>query len=388
VKDVFVVGVGQTPVVRATSQRAHDFAVRAVDAALSNAGVDPSDIGALYVGNMTSGILSSQTQLAALIAEHAKLGHTEALGIEAACASGSAAMRMGYLAVASGVHDAVIVCGTEQLTHTDKQEATRALATAADYELESSRQETFVSLNARLMRQYLDKYKLSAELLAGFSITAHGNAIHNPNALFHKAITLSDYIASRIVFDPLRLFDISPICDGAAAIVLASRSVVSGLGNVSRVRVAASTVATSPVALARRSEPLELTAVAHATKTALEQAGISRNQLSLLELHDAYTIMTALSLEAGGFAERGTAWQLARDGRISLQGDIPISTFGGLKARGHPVGATGAYQLVEAYLQLTGTAGANQIANAEFALAQNMGGTATTVINHILQRLD
>jgi acetyl-CoA C-acetyltransferase len=297
-------------------------------------------------------------------------------------------MRMGYLAVASGVHDAVIVCGTEQLTHTDKEAATRALATAADYELESSRQETFVSLNAKLMREYLDKYKLSAEKLAGFAITAHGNAVHNPYALFHKAITLSDYSASRIVFEPLRLFDISPICDGAAAVVLASGSVVRGLGNVSRVRVAASSVATSPVALARRSEPLELTAVAHATKAALEQAGISRDQLSLLELHDAYTIMTALSLEASGFAERGTAWQLARDERISLQGDVPISTFGGLKARGHPVGATGVYQLVEAYLQLTGTAGANQIPNAEFALTQNMGGTATTVINHILQRLD
>jgi acetyl-CoA C-acetyltransferase len=387
VKEVYLVGVGQTPVMRAQSERVHDLAVSAVDAALAHAQVDPADVGALYIGNMTAGILSSQTQLAALVAEHAALAHGEALSVEAACASGSAAMRMGYLAVASGAHDAVVVCGAERLTHADKQTVTRALATAADYELESSRQETFISLNARLMREYIAKYKVPAERLAGFSITAHENALSNPHALFHKAISLDDYVGSRVVSDPLRLFDVSPICDGAAAVVLASREVLNGARNGSRVRVAASCVATSPMALARRDEPLELSAVAHATKAALAQAGITRSQLSLLELHDAYTIMTALSLESAGFAAPGTAWQLARDERISRSGDLPISTFGGLKARGHPVGATGVYQLVEAYLQLTGAAGANQIENAEFALTQNIGGTASTVVNHILQRV-
>jgi acetyl-CoA C-acetyltransferase len=389
VQDVFVVGAGQTPVGRGLKNPVHKLAALAIDRSLDDAGIDPLDIGALYVGNMTSGILSQRTQLGAVIAEQSRLPAIEALSTEAACASGSAAMRLGQMAIASGTHDAVVVCGAEQLTHVDKVAATKALASAADFDLESSRDETFVSLNATLMRLYLEKYGLDADSVAGFSITAHRNAVTNPNALFRKAITPEDYCASRIVAAPLRLYDISPICDGAAAIVLANRAVVGSLGVGKRglVKVAASSAATMPVALARRNDPLDLVAVREANKRALQQAKIELSQLDLLELHDAYTVMTALCLEAGGFAKPGQAWTLARDDRIARDGDMPISTFGGLKARGHPVGATGVYQLVEAYLQLTDNAGPNQVRGAEFALTQNIGGTASTVINHILQRI-
>lgn len=387
--EVYVVGIGRTPVTRGVEHRPAQLAADAVRQCLSESGLEPEAVNALYLGNMTSGILSGQLQLAALVAEHSGLSGIEALTTEAACASGSAAMRAGYIAIAGGMHKAVVVCGTEQLAHADKGSATRALATAADYELESSRDETFVTLNARLMRLYLERYGIEADKLSGFSITAHANAMTNPGALFHKRITPEDYCAARVVADPLRLYDVSPICDGAAAVLLVDAGTARSLtAGGARVRVAASSVATMPLALANRADPLDLTAVRQATAAALRQAGIALAQIDLAELHDAYTIMTTLSLEACGYAQPGRGWELSAAARTGLHGDLPIATFGGLKARGHPVGATGVYQIVEACLQLRGQAGENQVANAQFALTQNVGGTASTVINHILQRVD
>ncbi|MGD8808587.1 MAG: beta-ketoacyl synthase N-terminal-like domain-containing protein [Gammaproteobacteria bacterium] len=386
--EVFVVGIGRTPVTRGINHRPAEIAVAAVSDCLADSGIAPGDIDALYVGNMTSGILSDQLQLGALIAERSGLPGLEALTVEAACASGSAALRMGYMAIAGGMHRAVVVCGTEQLAHADRHLATSALATAADYELESSRNENFVSLNATLMRLYLERYRIAADRLSGFSITAHHNAMTNPFALFHKPITAEDYCASRIVVEPLRLYDISPICDGAAAVILANPEVARNLiRNAAAVRVAGSSVATMPLALANRADPLDLAAARQATQAVLRQAGIGRDHIDLFEPHDAYTIMTALSLEACGYADPGQGWRLADPEFSGLRGELPITTFGGLKARGHPVGATGVYQIVEACLQLRGDAGENQVPDAEFALAQNVGGTASTVINHVLQRV-
>ncbi|HMB74613.1 MAG TPA: thiolase domain-containing protein [Gammaproteobacteria bacterium] len=386
-REVFVVGIGRTPVTRGGDHRPAQLAASAVRQCLDDAGFEPADVDALFVGNMASGILSSQLQLAALVAEHSGLPGVEALTLEAACASGSAAMRMGYMAIAGGMHRSVVVCGTEQLAHADKHSAAAALATAADYELESSRNETFVTLNATLMRLYLERYRLEADKLSGFSITAHANAAGNPLALFRKSIMPEDYCASRIVSEPLRLYDISPICDGAAAVLLTDAEVARTLArHGATVRVAASSVATMPLALAKRSDALDLAAARQAAEAAFRQAGVDRSRMDLFELHDAYTIMTALSLEACGYAAPGEGWRLAGDEHTGLRGELPIATLGGLKARGHPVGATGVYQIVEACLQLRGAAGENQIPGAEFALTQNVGGTASTVINHILHR--
>ena len=387
-REVFIAGIGQTPVTRGQNKRPERLGADAVRAAIADADLPAGDIDALFVGNMTSGILSNQTQLAALIAEQSGLSGLEAMTIEAACASGSAALRTGFMSVAGGMHDAVIICGTEQLAHADKSDATRALATAADYELESSRDETFVSLNATLMRLYLERYRLESDQLAGFAITAHENALTNPNAVFHKRISKADYCAARTVVEPLRLYDVSPICDGAAAVVLASGDVARQLvGQGAAIQVVASSVATMPLALTNRNDPLDLTAVREGTVAAFEQAGITPGHIDLYEPHDAYTIMTALSLEASGYAAPGRGWELSDPVRTGLRSDLPITTFGGLKARGHPVGATGVYQVAEAVMQLRGEAGKNQVADAEFALTQNVGGTASTVVNHILQRV-
>jgi len=278
----------------------------------------------------------------------------------------------------------VVICGIEQMTHVDRDTVTRALATAADQELEG---ESFLSLNAQLMRAYMDKYGVRAEDFAPFAVTAHHNAVTNPNALLRREIDLDGYLASRVVSDPVRLFDASPICDGSAAIVLASAEAAAALGRAPRVQIVASSAATAPLALSRRSDPLKLEAVEASTERALAQARVKRGELDLFELHDAYTIMSILTLESAGFAAHGTASRLAAEGRLALDGDLPIATFGGLKARGHPVGATGCYQLAEAYLQLTEAGGANQVRDAELALVQNIGGTGATVVSHVLRRV-
>jgi acetyl-CoA C-acetyltransferase len=388
VRDVHIVGVSQTPVNRDAQIRTRQLAATAVCDALAHSEIPRSRVGALFVGNMTGGILEQQLQLGSLIADYAGLAGIDAVNIEAACASGAAAARMAYMTIAGGMHDVVIVCGFERMMHVEKDTVTQALATASDWELESSRGESFLSLNAKLMRAYMDEYSVSPEQFAPFSINAHRNALENPNAVFHKAIGVNDYLESRIVVDPIRLYDVSPVCNGAAAVVLASDRVAAELRNgAAEVVIAASAAATAPVALERRTNVLHLQAVEAATHDALAQARISRSDIDLFELHDAYTIMSVLALESAGFAEPGTALELGKEGRITLEGDLPVSTMGGLKARGHPVGATGVYQLVEAYLQLSGQAGANQVRDAEVALVQNIGGTAATVVNHVLRRV-
>jgi len=383
VRDVFIAGVGQTPVTKDYNDRGRYLGTAAVKEAIADAGIDPREIGALYVGNMLSGILGNQQQLGGLIADYSGLAGLEALTVEAACASGGAAIRLAYQAIAGGIHDVVVVCGVERMTQVDRDSVTRALATAADWELEGVCGESFLSLNATLMRTYMQKHGVRCERFAPFSITAHRNALTNPKALFHKPLDLDTYVASRIVTDPIRLFDVSPICNGAAALVLVASDVAEA---AARVRIAGSALATAPLALSRRADPLELTAVGSSTRRAMEQARIVHRDIDFFELHDAYTIMTALTLEAAGFADYGAGLEFADEERIGLAGELPLSTFGGLKARGHPVGASGCYQMVEAFLQLTERAGPNQVQGASVALVQNIGGTGATVVSHVLRR--
>jgi acetyl-CoA C-acetyltransferase len=383
---VFIAGVGQTAVTKDPQSRGRYLGAAAVRDALADAGIETKAVGALYVGNMLSGILAQQAQLGGLIADYTGLAGIEAVTVEAACASGGAAVRMAYQAVAGGVHDVVAVCGVERMTHVERDVATRALATAADWELEGVCGESFLSLNATLMRMYMAKHGVAAERFAPFAITAHRNALTNPNALLHKPLDLPTYLESRVITHPIRLFDVSPVCNGASAVILAARHVAESLQRRIRVRIAGSAAATAPLALARRPDPLDLTAVTSSTQKALKQAGVGHDDIDLFEPHDAYTVMTALTLEAAGFARRGAGLDYADAERIGLRGELPLATFGGLKARGHPVGASGCYQIVEAFLQLSERAGPNQVPGAAVALVQNIGGTGATVVSHVLTR--
>jgi acetyl-CoA C-acetyltransferase len=383
---VFIAGVGQTPVTKDHRSRGRYLGAAAVESALADARIATQSVGALYVGNMLSGILAHQQQLGGLIADYTGLAGIEALTVEAACASGGAAIRVAYQAVAGGIYDVVVVCGIERMTHVGRDSVTRALATAADWELEGVCGESFLSLNATLMRAYMETYRVRPERFAPFSIVAHRNALTNPNALLRKALDVETYLAARIVADPIRLFDVSPICNGAAALVLAAPHAIER--GSPRVRIAGSAVATAPLALARRADPLDLSAVTTSTRQVFEQARVTHADVDLFELHDAYTIMTTLTLESAGFAARGAGLDYADVERIGLRGELPLATFGGLKARGHPVGASGCYQMVEAFLQLTERAGANQVPGAGVALVQNIGGTGATVVSHLLRRED
>ncbi|MEZ4860310.1 MAG: thiolase domain-containing protein [Caldilineaceae bacterium] len=384
-RGVSIVGIGQSPVGELWSRSARQIAADAVKAALADANLERAD--ALYVGNMLSGSLLDQEHLATLVADYCGLYGIEAAKVEAACASGAAALRVGMMAVASGFHDVVIVAGVEKMTDTVGKDTTAGLATAADAEYEALHGVSFVGLNALLMQRYMYEYDLPLDAFAGFSINAHRNGANNPNAMFQEPIDLNDYVKAPVIASPINIMDSSPVCDGAAAVILAPTARVSEFTrghHRGAVRILASASATDTLAVHDRRDPLWLEAAYRSSQKAYQLAGVTTADIDLFEVHDAFTIMSALSLEATGFAQRGEGWRMGHPDLIGIQGELPISTMGGLKSRGHPVGATGVYQIVELVQQLTGIAGANQVANARIGMAQNIGGSGATILTHIL----
>lgn len=384
-RNVSIVGIGQSPVGELWNQSAREIAYTAISAAMTDAGIERA--GALFVGNMLSGNLLDQEHLATLVADYCGLQGIEAAKVEAACASGGAALRLGTMAVASGFHDVVIVAGLEKMTDTVGKDTTAGLATAADAEYEALHGVSFVGLNALLMQRYMYEYDLPLDAFAGFSINAHRNGANNPNAMFQEPISREDYIKAPLIATPINIMDSSPVCDGAAAVVLvpSERAHEYTRGHHrGAVQVLASASANDTIAVHDRKDPLFLQAAHLSSHKAYQQAGVTLADIDLFELHDAFTVMSALSLEACGFAERGEGWRWAQDDLIAIDGKLPISTMGGLKSRGHPVGATGVYQVVELVQQLTGQAGANQVRNARIGMAQNIGGSGATIVTHIL----
>jgi acetyl-CoA C-acetyltransferase len=390
-RELAIVGIGQTPVSENWGQSIREIAGEAILYALEDAGLDSTD--GLFIGNMLSGILSKQESLGALLADWVGLKHTEAVKIEAACGSGAAALRMAIMAVGSGELDSAIAAGVEKMTETKGTETTAALATAADADYEIIHGLSFVGINALVMQRYLFEYGWKHTDFAPFSINAHANAMHNPYARLHEEITEKDYKKSRMISDPINLLDASPIGDGAAAVVVVPVEVLhpqlsaSGRDHRPIITISGSAMATDTLAVHSRSDPLWLTAAEKSAKIAYAQAGVTPADIDLFEVHDAFSIMSALSLEACGFAERGQGPRLGLEGMITTKGFIPISTRGGLKARGHPVGATGIYQIVEVVQQLRGEAAGTQVDGARVGMAQNIGGSGATIATHILRAL-
>jgi acetyl-CoA C-acetyltransferase len=381
-RDVSIIGIGQTAVAEHWDRSIRDLAVEAVQKARQDAGIDRVD--ALFAGNMLSGELAGQENLATLIADAAGLLPVEALKIEAACASGGAALRAAYLAVGSGVHDYALVVGVEKMTDHFTDGVTAALALAADADHEAGHGISFVALNAFLMRRYMHEHRVRHEDFAPFSVNSHRNAALNPHAMYRQPITVDDFVRSPVVADPINILDSAGICDGAAALLVCP---VSEARKSRRppVRIAASSCATDTVGLAERRDPLVWQAVADSARLAYAQARVGPKDIDLFEVHDAFTIVSVLTLEACGFADRGSALKLAAEGRIALEGDVPICTLGGLKGRGHPVGASGTYQLVEVVQQLRGEAGEAQVEGARTGMAQSVGGSGSVAVTHILQ---
>ena len=381
-REVAIIGIGQTPIDEHWDKSLRELAGEAIFAALNDAQRTTAD--GLFVGNMLSGMLSKQEHLGALIADWVGLTGIEAVKVEAACGSGAAALRMGLMAVSSGEMDSALVVGVEKMTEGLPVETTEALATAADADYEAAHGLSFVAINALVMQRYLHVYGWQHTDFAPFSINAHANAMHNPNARLHEQITEKDYNRARMVAAPINLLDASPTGDGAAALLLAPVEMLNH-GDKRIIKIIGSASATDTLAVHSRKDPLWLSAGEKSSRKAYAQAGIGPQDIDLFELHDAFSIMSALSLEACGFAERGQGPRLAQEGAILPNGRIPITTLGGLKARGHPVGATGVYQVVEVAQQLRGEAGPTQVQNAKIGMAQNIGGSGATIITHILK---
>ncbi len=379
-RSIAILGIGQTKIDEHWDKSLKELAGEAAFRALEDAGLTRVD--ALFVGNMLSPLIDGQNQLGTLIADWVGLWGAEAAKIEAACGSGAAAFRAGLMAVASGEVETALVVGVEKMTDRAGREVTSALATAADADYEVEQGVSFVGLNALVMRRYMYEYGWKHADFAPFSINAHANALHNPFARLHQPITVEQFEKASMVATPINLLDASPIGDGAAAAVLVPAERVKR----PRVVVAASAAATDTIAIHSRRDPLFLEAAYRSARQAYAQAGITPDQIDVFELHDAFTIMAALSLEACGFAERGQGPRLALEGEIGVQGRIPICTRGGLKARGHPVGATGMYQIVEVVQQLRGECGSTQVPDAQIGMAQNIGGSGATILTHILRR--
>jgi acetyl-CoA C-acetyltransferase len=382
-RKIAIAGIGQTKVDEHWDKSLKELGGEACFAAMQDAGMNKVD--ALFVGNMLAPMVDGQNQLGTFFSDWVGLWGHEAVKVEAACGSGAAALRAGLMAVASGEIGSALVVGVEKMTDKAGHDVTAALATAADADYEVEQGVSFVGINALVMRRYMHEFGWRHVDFAPFSINAHANAMYNPNARLHTEITVEQFEKSNMVSTPINLLDASPIGDGAAAVIIIPAEKVDSAPGQPRIVISGSGAATDTIAVHSRKDPLFLSAAHASAKRAYEMAGVTPNDIDVFELHDAFSIMTALSLEACGFAERGQGPRLGLDNEIRPDGRLPVCTRGGLKARGHPVGATGMYQVVEVIQQLRGECAETQVEGAKIGMAQNIGGSGATVFTHILK---
>jgi len=383
--DVAIIGVGMTPVTSGSGKSLTDLFVEAATQAIEDAGVDRID--SMYVGNMMSGFLQNQEHLGALMVTAMGEEGIPACKVEGACASGGVAANAGVKAVLSGLEGVVLVGAVEKMSGYTTPQVTSGLMMAEDKARVGATGVTFVGLNAMIAREYMQRYNIPHEALAEFPVMCHTNALDNPKAQFHKKISVEDVVHSPLVADPLRLYDCSGIGDGAAALVLTSLEKARKLTD-SPVLISASAVATDRISLYQRPDITTFEASRKAATAAYERAGLGTDDVDVLEVHDAFSVLGIMALEDLGFAPKGAGSRMVKDGECARDGRIPTNTFGGLKARGHPVGASGVYQIAEVALQLSNEAGKCQVPNADVGLAQSVGGIGTTVTVHILKRGD
>src|SRR5512141_1999 len=382
-RQVAILGIGQIKIDEHWDLSLREIGGHAAFAAMQDAGVERVD--ALFVGNMLSPLVNAQNQLGAFFSDWIGLWHQESVKVEAACASGAAAFRAGLIAVSAGDIESALIIGVEKMTDKAGHDVTAALATAADADYEVEQGFSFVGINALIMRRYMHEFGWKHEDFAPFSINAHANAMNNPYARLHEKISVEKFEKSSMVATPINLLDASPTGDGAAAAIIVPAEKVASLKGKPKITVAGSASATDSIAVHSRKDPLFLSAAYLSSRRAYEMAGVTPDDIDVFELHDAFSIMSALSLEACGFAERGQGVRLGLDNEISPTGRVPVCTRGGLKARGHPVGATGMYQIVEVVQQLRGECNGTQVDGAKVGMAQNIGGSGATILTHILK---
>ncbi len=383
-KPIKILGTGMTKFGEHWNKSLVDLAEEAGMKAVKDSNLKLKDLEAIFVGNMLSASVTGQEHLGALVAE--RLGSKiPAVRIEGACASGAMAVHQACLAIASGHYQKVLVIGVEKMTDLSTAEVNRALMGASAEAEEGVNGFTFASLYALMARVYMEKYGLKEKDLAQVAVKNHAHASLNPLAQFPFKVSLKQVLESPLVADPLKVLDCSGITDGAAAVVLSSRPWTVDNKQIS-VSIIGNSLISDTLSLSARGEITEQEATRKAVQEALRMAGIKLKEVDLAEVHDCFTIAEIISLESLGFFKKGEAGKATARGETSLNGRLPVNTSGGLKACGHPVGATGVKQIVELALQLRGQAGKRQVKNARIGLAQNIGGSGSTAVIHILER--
>lgn len=380
-RDVAIIGASQTKFGELWDISFRDLVAEAGLKAIEDAGIVGDDLDAMYVGNMSAGLFVGQEHIASLIADHSGLTPIPCARVEAACASGGLALRNGIMAVASGFHDVVISAGVEKMT--DIVDPTPAIATASDQEWEAQQGVTFPSLYAMMARRHMYEYGTTREQLAMFSVINHKNASKNPLAQYQNKITVDQVLNSSKVADPLTLLDCSPVTDGAAGVILCPAEDAKKYTDTP-IYVKAATQASGTLALHNRRDITTIDSTVNASRKAYKMAGVGPEDIDVAEVHDCFSINGILAVEDLGFVEKGKGGPAVEEGMTEMDGEIPVNPSGGLKARGHPLGATGIAQAAEIVKQLRGEAGKRQVEGAEIGMTHNIGGTGGTAVVHIL----
>jgi acetyl-CoA C-acetyltransferase len=347
--------------------------------------LDPKkDVKALFVGHMGESY-EHQGHTGPTLADWAGLTPSAAVRTEGACASSGVALRLGIMSILSGLYDMVMVGGVEKMTHRATAEATEFLAMASDYPFEQWNGATFPSLFALMATAHMHQYGTTERHMAQVAVKNHKHGALNPKAHMQKEVTLEQALASRMVAWPLKLFDCSLITDGASCLVLTKPELARKFTDTP-VQVVGSGQASGPIGLYEREELTSLRAARLAAQQAYEMAGVTAADIDVAEVHDCFTIAEIIATEDLGFCKPGEGGKLVEEGVTTLGGRLPVNTSGGLKSKGHPVGATGTAQAYELFQQLAGQAGKRQVEDAEIGLAHNVGGSGATATVHIFRR--
>ncbi len=385
-RSVSIIGCGLTKFGEHWNTSFREMIAEAGSKAVLDANVEGKEIQAIYGGCMASGRLVGQEHVGALLADQLGLNPISSIRCEAACASGSVALRSAYFAVASGMYDVVAVGGVEKMTEVSTEDVAVALGGAGDQEWELFYGATFPALYALIAKRHMHEFGTTEEQLAAASVKNHANGIHNPYAQFQRPITVEDVMDSGYVASPLKLLDCSPITDGASAVILCASEKAKQFSK-EPVEIVASAQASDTLAVATRSTMTSMKATGIAAKEAYRQANIEAKDVDFAEVHDCFSIAEILAIEDLGFFPKGAGGKATEEGQTALNSKVSINTSGGLKAKGHPVGATGIAQAVEAVWQLQGKAEKRQVKNAEIGLTHNVGGSGATAVVHVYKRL-
>jgi acetyl-CoA C-acetyltransferase len=381
---VCILGAGSTKYGK-LNESIIEIALNASKDAIDSAGISPNDIEAGYISNVF-GVADKQVHMAPVILSNLGIPHVPGLTIESACGSGSVMFREAYANIAAGFYDCVLGLGVEKITHTGTTQSTTLFSYCSDFFYEGGNGASFPGLFASIARAYMTSHKANEEDLARVAVKNHENGILNPKAHVRRKITVDDVLKSPVVASPLKLYDCCPFSDGASAVVLCNEEFAKKKGG-RYVEVIGSGRGASPAAVQARKDITTIPSTVAAAKQAYKMANITPKDIDFAEVHDCFTIAEIIDIEDLGFFPKGTAAHAIREGATRRNGEIPINPSGGLKSKGHPIGATGIGQVVEVFEQFTGKAGDREIKNAEYALTHNFGATGASSAVHIFRRV-